>query len=73
MRFFLHDMSKVSISLLGIALGTFSITNKAFKKGLSTYLRNNNFVTHDDLESLNNSIKEIMLKQEKIEEQLSQK
>ena len=73
MRFFLHDVSRVSVSLLGVALGTLSITSKAFRKCLSTYLKNNNFVTHDDLEALNNSIKEVRLKQEKIEEQLSQK
>ncbi|GAT75549.1 hypothetical protein EHRUM4_07720 [Ehrlichia ruminantium] len=73
MKFFLHDMSKVSVSFLGIALCTLSITSKAFKRCLSTYLKNNNFVTHGDLEALNSSIKEVILKQEKIEEQLSQK
>ncbi|KJV65517.1 MULTISPECIES: hypothetical protein [Ehrlichia] len=73
MRFFLHDISKISVSFFGIAIGTLGIANKTVKKCLSTYLRNNGFVTQDEFNALNNSVKEIESKQNKIEEQLSQK
>ena len=73
MRFFLHDISRIGISLFGVALGTLSIANQGIKKCLSLYLKDDNLVTQDEFKALNNSVKEIMLKQSKIEEQLSQK
>ncbi|WDM85095.1 hypothetical protein K6025_04540 [Ehrlichia sp. JZT12] len=73
MRFFLHDISRIGVSLIGVALGTLSTANQGFKKCLSLYLKDDNFVTQDEFKILNNSVKELMLKQSKIEEQLSQK
>ncbi|AHX04355.1 hypothetical protein [Ehrlichia japonica] len=73
MRFFLHDISRISVSLFGVAIGTLGVANKAVKKCLSAYLRNNGFVSQDEFNALNNSVKEIASKQNKIEEQLSQK
>ena len=73
MKFFLHDISRISVSLFGIAIGTLGVANKTVKKCLSAYLRNNGFVTQGEFDALNNSVKEIALKQNKIEEQLSQK
>ncbi|ABD44888.1 hypothetical protein ECHHL_0301 [Ehrlichia chaffeensis str. Heartland] len=73
MRFFLHDISKMSVSLFGIAIGTLGITNRVVKKCLSAYLRNSGFVTQDELDTLSSSVREIASKQNEIEKQLSQK
>ncbi|AHX09036.1 hypothetical protein [Ehrlichia chaffeensis] len=73
MRFFLHDISKMSVSLFGIAIGTLDITNRVVKKCLSAYLRNSGFVTQDELDTLSSSVREIASKQNEIEKQLSQK
>ncbi|RZB12502.1 hypothetical protein DRF75_03835 [Ehrlichia minasensis] len=70
MRFFLHDISKVSVSFFGVAIGTLGITNKVVKKFLSNYLRNNGFVTQEEFADLNNTVKDIASKQDKIEKQL---
>ncbi|MGN7618612.1 MAG: hypothetical protein ACTJLM_01155 [Ehrlichia sp.] len=73
MRLFLHNISRIGASLFGVALGTFTIANEGFRKCLSLYLKNDNFVTQDEFKVLNNTVKDLMLKQGKIEEQLSQK
>ena len=73
MRFFLHDISKIGVSVFGVALGTFCVANQALRKCLSMYLKGDNFVTQDEFQALNDSVKKVMLKQTKIEEQLSQK
>ena len=70
MRFFLHDISKIRVSFFGVAIGTLGVTNKVVKKCLSKYLRNNGFVTQEEFADLNNTVKDIASKQEKIEKQL---